>query len=214
MSWIVEEARKQDPNKQCVVLENPETVREIEDALLGDLYPFVRTELENSGYLYSPSPIELKLDTEVEIDDNPARSFIFMLFDDLSYSFFKGKLKLSKRGYMFERRISLGLPKETDPSFMFRILSDENFAGFPPSLHIEGESEIFPEWNTYYYIEFHSGSGIDSGGWTLHNTAKGNIKEAIENSIEMYEHSMIDGFSTLADVEEFLKIAYRTYEGY
>lgn len=76
------------------------------------------------------------------------------------------------------------------------------------------ESEIFPEWNTYYYIDFKSGSGIESRGWTLHNTAKGNIKEAIENSIEMYEHSMIDGFSTLADVEESLKIAYRTYEAY
>lgn len=28
MSWIEEEAKKQDPNKQRVVLENPETVRE------------------------------------------------------------------------------------------------------------------------------------------------------------------------------------------
>jgi len=212
MSWIIEEAKKQDPSKQRVVLENPKIVRELEDSLLGDLYPFVRTELEKSGYPYSPSPIELKLDTEVDIV--PARSFTFMLFDELRYSFFKGKLKLSQRGYMFERRFALGLPKEIDPSFMFRILSDEQFAGYPPSLHIEEESEIYPEWNTYYYIEFHSGSGIDSGGWTLHNAAKGIITEAIENSIEMYEHSMIDGFSSLSDVEEFLKIAYRTYEAY
>lgn len=137
-----------------------------------------------------------------------------MLFDDLSYSFFKGKLILSKRGYMIERSFTLGLPRDTDPAFIFRILSDEQFAGFPPSLHIEKESEVFPDWNTYYYIEFHRGSGIDSGGWTLHNTAKGNIKEAIENSIEMYEHSMIEGFSSLSDVEEFLKIEYQTYEAY
>ena len=63
-----------------------------------------------------------------------------------------------------------------------------------------------------YYIDFKSGSGIDSGGWTLYDTAKGNIKGAIENSIEIYEHSMIDGFSTLAVVDEVLKFAYRTYE--
>ena len=134
MSWIIEEAKKQDPSKQRVILENPETVRELEDALLGDLYPFVRAELENSGYPYSPSPIELKIDTEVDIV--PARSFTFMLFDELRYSFFRGKLKLSQRGYMFEREFTLGLPKDTNPSFLIRILSDQQFAGFPPLLYI------------------------------------------------------------------------------
>lgn len=213
MSWIVEEAKKQNPEKLRVVLENPEIVGEIEDALIGDFYPFVREELEKSGYPYFPSPIELRLDTDVDIGDNPARSFCFMFFDDFGYSFFRGKLKLSKRGYMFERQFYLGLPRETDPAFIFRILNDERFAGYPPSLHIE-ESGVFPEWNTYFIIEFNSGSGIDTGGWTLHNVAKGAIKEAIENSIEMYENSMIEGFSSMSDVEEFLRIAYSDYEAY
>jgi len=214
MSWMIEEAKKQDPNKNRVVLENPQTVSEIEEALLGDFYPFVRTELENTGYSYSPSPIEITLDTEIAIGNNPARSFTFMLFDQFGYSFFMGKLILSKNGYMFEREFSLGLPRETDPLFMIRILSEKRFSGYPPSLHIEEDSEIFPEWNTYYYIDFKSGSGIESGSWTLHNAAKGNISEAIQNSIEMYEHSMVEGFSSLADVEAFLEIAYRTYEAY
>ena len=108
---------------------------------------------------------------------------------------------------MFVRDFTLGIPEDTNPSFLFRILSDQQFVSFPPSLFIE-ESEIFPEWNTGYYIDFKSGSGIDSEGWTLHNAAKGTIKEAIENNIEMYEHSMIDGFSSLSDVEELLMRKY------
>lgn len=213
MSWIVEEAKKQNQHKNRVVLENPEIVREMEDALISDFYPYVRKELENSGFRYYPSPIELRVEPEIAINDNPARSFTFILLDDLSYSFFRGKLILSPMGYMFEREFTLGLPKDTNPSFLFRILSDEQFAGYPPSLSIE-ESVIYPEWNTYFYIELKSGSGIESRGWTLHNAAKGNIKEAIENSIEMYEHSMIEGFSSMSEVEEFLKIAYRMYEAY
>src|SRR6056297_1092324 len=122
MSWIIEEAKKQDPQKRRVVLENPEIVREIEDSLIGDFYPFVRTELENSGFRYYPSPLELRLKPEVAINDNPARSFTLILLDDLGYSFFRGKLILSPVGYMFEREFTLGLPKDTNPSFLFQIL--------------------------------------------------------------------------------------------
>lgn len=185
----------------------------MEDTLLNEFSPYVRTELENSGFQYYPSPLELRVEAEIAIDDNPARSFTFMLFDDLNYSFFRGKLLLSPIGYMFERQFTLGLPKDSNPALLFRILSDENFAGFPPSLSLE-KSVIYSEWNTYYYINFKSGSGLETRGLTLHNTANGNIKEAIENSIEMYEHSMVEGLSSIIDVEEFLKIAYRTYEAY
>ena len=56
-----------------------------------------------------------------------------------------------------------------------------------------------------------SGTGIESGQWTLDRAALGNIEETISTSIEMYE-STIDGFETMADVEEFIALACTCFE--
>ena len=93
---------------------------------------------------------------------------------------------------------------------MIRILKDEKFEGMPPSLSVE-KPHLFPEQNTYFHITLESGSGFGFSGWSLNNMAKSNIESAIHESIDMYEQSMIEGFSTMNDVENFLKIAYRGY---
>jgi hypothetical protein len=214
MNWIEEQAKEKNPQHNRVVLENPVIVRELEDTLLNDFYPFVRMELEISGYPYFPSPIELTLRPEIGLNGVPARSFTFMLLDDLSYSFFRGKLTITERGYMLDKEFHLGLPRSTDSELIFRILSEERYKGNPPSLHIEEESELFPDWNTYYYIELLNGSGIEADGTTVHNTAKDDIKNTIENSIEMYERSMVEGMDSLMDVEEFISISYRNFTSY
>ena len=107
----------------------------------------------------------------------------------------------------------MGIPEDTDPSFLFRILSDEKLTGNPPTLDIQ-KSTMYPEWNTYFHITLHSGTGFESGCYTLHSAALGNVEAAIRDSVEMYEQSMIDGFTTIDEVEDFLETAYRSFEAH
>lgn len=212
MNWIIEEAKKCSSNKNRIILENPAVVRELDELLLHTYYPFLRNELEKSGYHYFPTRGEIKIDSSWDYD-NLARSLSFMLFDDFNYTFFRGIFSYSTKGFFLEKNFFLGLPRDTDPAFLFRILSEEKLAGNPPDLNIE-TSTIYPEWNTYFHITLHAGNGIESGEWNLHNVAKENIKAAIDDSLVMYERSMLDGFSTIDDVEAFLRIACRSYEAF
>lgn len=58
-----------DEHKGRVVLENPEIVKEIEDALIADFYPYFHTELENSGFRYYPSHLEPRVEPKIAIVD-------------------------------------------------------------------------------------------------------------------------------------------------
>jgi hypothetical protein len=215
MSWIVEEAKKCSPYNNRVILENPEAVKELDELLLHSYYPFLKAELEKTGYRYIPvHQDDIQIDSAWNGGVNFGRSMIFMLFDDLDYSFFRGTITCSDTGFFLEKEFFLGLPEDTDPVFLFRILSEERFAGNPPDLHIEQSSPIYPEWNTYFHITLHAGNGFETGDWTLHNAAKGNIETAIHDSVEMFENSMIEGFSSIDDVEDFLKAAYRCFDAY
>lgn len=209
MNWLLEEAKKSNPQSDRVILENPEAVKQLDTQIMDTFYPFILEELEKTGYMYSPGIEDLKI-TSVWNGPDLARSVTFMLFDTLNYPFFRASLDCSDHSFVLNRDFSLGLPKNTNPEFIFRILADERFAGTPPSLSVE-ESRVYPEWNFYYHIEIEAGSGMGFKGWSLNNIAKGNIESVIEYSIAMYEHSMADGFSTMKDVEDFLKIACGGY---
>ena len=210
MSWIEEEARYADPHKNRVILENPAAVKELDEVLTGRYYPAIRRALQETGCPYSSID-----DGKIPIDsrwDGPdlERCLSFMLFDDFGCPILRGSVTRSRNGFMFNREFFLGLPRTTDPSFLFRIMADEAFAGMIPSLTIE-PSEIHPEWNTYYWITLKSGAGIAGSQWTLDQAAIGNIEETIRTSVEMYE-SMIEGFATMSDVEEFIALARRCFE--
>ena len=43
MNWIVEEAQSADPRKDRVILENPATVRELDELLIKKYYPSLRS---------------------------------------------------------------------------------------------------------------------------------------------------------------------------
>lgn len=209
MSWLIEEAQKSFPQSDRIILENPETVKQLDKQIIDIYYPFILEELGKTGYPYAPAPDELGIESTWNGGDL-ARSVVFMLFDHLNYPFFRGKLDCFEDGFILNKRFSLGMPKDTDPAFMIRILEDDKFEGMPPSLSVE-KPHLFPEQNTYFHITMESGSGFGFKGWSLNSMAKGNIESAIHESIEMYELSMIDGFSTMNDVEEFLGIAHRAY---
>jgi len=192
MNWILEEAKKCDPRKDRIILENPKVIKELDNLLLKKYYPFIHSELKKIKYQFTPHPDDVEITSSWSGADL-ARTLVFMLFDDLNYSFFRGTLSCTKGGFFLEREFFLGLPQNTNPSDIFRILSDERFAGNPPSLHIES-STVYPEWNTSLYITLNDGKDFEYKGWTLHNVAREHIETTIHDSIAMYEESMIDGF--------------------
>ncbi len=172
-------------------------------------YPFIREELEKTGFPYYPQSDDLKFESGWMAGDL-ARELVFMLFDDFDYSFLRCSLSCSPRGYMFERSFFLGLPQSCDPKILFRILSDPHFAGDFPSLHIE-RSILHPEWNSYFYITLRAGNGFESNGWSVHSTALGDIAQTIQDSLSLYESAMVEGITTTDDLEAFLQVACRCF---
>jgi hypothetical protein len=210
MSWLEEEARKADPRHDRVILENPGAVREL-DALLVDTYePYIRGELARTSYSDAPPAGERWIESKW-IGPELSRALTFMLFDHLSYSFFRGVFCCTRRGFFMERECFLGFPRETDRLLLFRILSEDSFRGNPPELTIS-PSLIHPEWKVYFQIKLSAGTGMETGPWTLHERAKTIIKQAIEDSVEMYETTMVDSFSTMQDLKDLLGAARRSYE--
>ena len=210
MSWLEEQAKKVDPGHDRAIIENPDTVREL-DALLMDIYePYIREELAQTGYVEAPPAGERWIESKW-LGPELSRALTFMLFDHLSYPFFRGVLSCTRWGFFMERESFLGFPRETDPSLLFRILGEESLRGNPPELTIT-PSPIHPEWNVYFQIKLSAGTGLETGPWTLHEGAKTIIKQVIEDSVEMYEISMVDGLSTMQDLEDLLRAARRSYE--
>lgn len=79
-----------------------------------------------------------------------------------------------------------------------------------PSLTIQ-PSVLHPERAPFYCITLQSGSGFEGGPWMLDQAAIGNIERTIRAGVEMHE-ATIDGFRTMADVEEFIEPARECFE--
>ena len=146
--------------KDRVVLENPQAQKQLDELLMCKYPLFIKKELERAGYPYSSVdeiPIESKF-----IEPEYSRALTFMIFDHVRCPFFRGAISCSKTGFFLEKGFFLGLPKDTNPSFLFRILGDERLTGNPPTLDIQ-ESTLYPEWNACFHITLHSGTGFESG---------------------------------------------------
>ncbi|OHD23364.1 MAG: hypothetical protein A2Y38_14135 [Spirochaetes bacterium GWB1_59_5] len=210
MSWLEEQAKKADPWHDRAILETPDVVRELDALLMATYEPYIREELAKTGYVEAPPADERWIESKW-IGPELSRALTFMLFDHLSYPFFQGVFSCTRRGFFMERECFLGFPRQTDPSLLFRILGEDSLRGNPPELTI-APSLIHPEWDVYFQITLSAGTGLETGPWTLHEGAKTIIKQVIEDSVEMYEISMVDSFSTLQDLENLLRAARRSYE--
>jgi len=210
MNWVLREAAKADTNADRVILENPDAVGSLDRKLRETFLPFIRTELQKTGFPYVPVDDDLHMDSKW-LGPDFARGLSFMLFDHFQALFMRCTLQCSKTGHLLEREFYLGLPETTEPRFLFRILSEPRLAGNKPSLSIE-RSVIHPEWNSYYWIEIQAGSGLQTGPWTVDKAVMGDIAQTIRDSCEMYEMSMVEGFTGMEDVERFLDIACRCFE--
>jgi hypothetical protein len=210
-NWIMKEIRKLDPQKDRIILENPESRKYLDDLLMEKIYPAIARILDETTLPYEPSAIDASCINSACQGSDLGRSLPFFLYDHLQYPILRGEIIVSRTGYLFNRSFSLGLPRNTKPEYLFKILSDPRFQGTSPVLNIF-ESKIRPEWNIYYHIIIETGSGYTFGPFSLYNTAIHLIEETVKASIEMYELSMIELFSTMEDVERFLHIAARCFE--
>jgi len=212
MNWITTEAKKTIPDKDIVTLVNPETIKLLDDILLNRYHPYIEKQLKETDFQFS---IFDELETNQK-SGKLTRELGFMIFDAMEYSFFRGTISRSINGYFLEKEFFLELPEETSPEILFRILSEKRFAGMPPEMTMQ-PSEIRPEWNGYFYITFSNGKGLSQTGYSGYNLdqmAFGEIKDAIHDSIEMHENSMIEGINNIDELEKFLNICYRSYEAY
>jgi hypothetical protein len=210
VNWVLREAAKADARADRIVRENPEAVGFLDTKLREIFFPFIRAELEKTGFRYLPLENDLHIDSQwMGLD--LSRALSFMLFDHFESLFMRCTLQCSNRGHLLQREFHLGLPEATDPRLLFRILGEPRLAGCMPSLTIE-RSALHQEWNSYFWIEIHAGSGFESGPWTMDKAAMGDIAQTIHDSCEMHEVAMVEGLTGMEDVERFLDIACRSYE--
>ena len=94
---------------------------------------------------------------------------------------------------------------------MLRIIEDDRFSAVPPTLTVE-RAESRPDWNIHYHITLSSGTGTSWGPGHGEQAALRTIETMIETSAEMYELSMVEGFTDMAEVEAFLAIAYEAFD--
>ena len=85
------------------------------------------------------------------------------------------------------------------------------FSANPPTLSVQKVMSR-PDWNIYYHITLSSGTGTSWGPGHSERKAKNTIESVINASAEMYEESMVEGFSNMADVERFLTSASKAFE--
>ena len=209
MCWIVDGSAKNDQFKDIAIIENPDARRFLDGLLTDTFYPAICRFVQASGYddiLRQDSP---RIETELAYA--LVRSVSFMLVDGLGYPFLRGDFQCQMDGWMLVRQFWLGLSRDTDPAFMLRIIGDEMFSGNPPTLSVE-KAESRPDWNIYYHITLSSGTGTSWGPGHSERQALKTIETVIKTSAEMYEESMVEGFSNMAEVERFLRIAYKAFE--
>lgn len=214
VNWIIEEAEREDPQNDRIILENPKSIEELDTLLIEKFYPVILQALKETDLPYHPvNKKDIKIDSTWGGPGSLGRSLSFILFDHINYPILRSDIVVSKTGYMFNRTFFLSLPKEIEPGFLFRILNDPQFRGMPPTLTIY-EAEDKSQCNDYFNITFEAGSGYEFGPFSLYNTVIHLIEATIKDSVEMYELSMIDGFSSMEDVNAFLQVAYRCFEAY
>ena len=80
MNWILEEANKCDTQKDRIILENHKVVKELDDLLSNEYYPFILSELKKTKYRFIPHPDDVEITSSWSGADL-ARTLVFMLFD-------------------------------------------------------------------------------------------------------------------------------------
>ena len=114
-NWVGREAAKADLGADRVVLENPDVVGSLDSKLRETYLPFIRAELEKTGFPYQPVENDLHIDSQW-MGPYLARALPFMLFDHFGQLFMRCTLLCSSRGHLLEREISSRASGDNRPS--------------------------------------------------------------------------------------------------
>jgi len=109
VNWVLREAAKADARTDWIILENPEAVGSLDTKLREIFFPFIRAELEKTGFRYLPLENDLHIDSQW-MGPDLSRALSFMLFDHFESLFMRCTLQCSNRGHLLEREFHLGLP--------------------------------------------------------------------------------------------------------
>ena len=201
-SWYIKECRKVTTDRDYVILENSEVKRKLDDILIKSYWPHIQNYCNKTKYIL---PFEKNKETDFELSYDYTRSLSFMLFDE-RIPFFRGKVCVSLETWLLGSEFFLGLPKETEPDIIFKILGNTRFVGNPPKLH------IYKDHPSYFQITFNNGSGKSWVG-TEENEVTEKIIQTIDVNIMLYEfvkHKMVNR----DNIGEFITKAYKIYECY
>ena len=202
-NWIAKESLNIDTTKDVAILENPEKKQYIDNLLIKKFWPKIKCGLKATGYGYSPknSP-----ETDFEFSFELTRSLTFMLFDGIR-AIFRGKLSCSAAGWVLHSEFFMGLPQDTSPYVVFKILEDKRFRGLPSTLTIYKDMPF-----DYFQITFENGSGA---GWGLYDYdyIYNRINLAIDINARLYDFLILNSLDEKR-VEEFLLLASQVYGAY
>lgn len=200
-NWIIDEALKADGSRGYVILEDPDSKKQLDDLLVKRFWPFIRSRLRDASYSFHKK----RSPTEFELSHSHERSLTFMLFDN-RVPFFRGTLKCSRESWMVESEFFLLLKKDHDPRILFELLGNSRLCGMPPELSVH-------KGNKYYFqIMFRNGKGA-SWGPREEEPVKKRIDKVIQVNVDMYEISR-RGTIPQSMMGQFLSTAYEVYEAY
>lgn len=210
MNWIEKLSKEVDSQKDRLILENPEAVKELDTMLLTKYLPPLKEHLKNCGFPYSTYD-EIPLESEFELKSGLGRKLTVMLFEDTGLSFFRGYISISKSSYLLNREFFLHLIGDTNIDYIQKILLNEKFMGNFPVMHMERDGIMYSEGVPIYCIKIKAGSGFHSGSFSFRQTAIADMKEILTTSIKMFEVSQY-GIEDEETLQEFLQLAYKCYE--
>ncbi len=207
MNWAEKQLKEGKQPKDIITLENPDTIKELDEKICSELYPAVKRYLQKHELPYYPSSDDELDITSVNDMGRLGRKFRFMLDDTVGYPVLICDFHITKSGYFLNRQFNLCLPETTEPKFIFRLLDDERFKGIPPELTIHDYNLTRPEWNAFFHIKYEAGSGHEFGEFSLFNTAYGAIEDTINSAVQMFEIAGVEGIRYEEQVFRFLEKA-------
>jgi hypothetical protein len=202
MSWVEDSARKADGDSEVVVLENP-VVRDRLDRHILEIWPAVRTHLEQTGYVFTPTD-------EVGIRSEGSRVLVrsmSWMIHDVSGAVYRGILECGTDHWMLKSEFFLSMPAEVDVGLLLEIVGNTRLSGNPPELTVHKHDSA-----GFYQVKFMSGRG-ESWWPGSRDRILQRIRECIDTNVELHEFAM-DGELTRTTVEAFLSRAYDVYESY
>lgn len=197
-NWLMKKASLANTNHDYIIFKNPSVKKKLQSILSENIHPQLNHYLDKCGYPYN---MEIEKETELSVENRLVLSLWVFLYDEFGI-FYRGKLSLSLKHWIWENDFFLELPEDNDPALVFRLISDERIKSSPPELSIE------KSFDNHYHIKFHSGFGEEP---ILDDRLMEKVEQSININIKM-KKTLEDGYPSEEEVQKFLNLAVIIYE--